>query len=142
MAGARLGFGIANEDIIRDLNTVKYSTNPYNVNRMTMAAGVGALLDNEYFENNCKEIIKIREYTKSELKKLEFTVTDSKANFVFAKSDRIDGKTLYLKLKEKGILVRHFDKEKLSRYNRITIGTKEQMDALFSAVKEIKEELK
>ena len=142
MAGARLGFGIANEDIIRDLNTVKYSTNPYNVNRMTMAAGVGALLDNEYFENNCKEIIKIREYTKSELKKLEFTVTDSKSNFVFAKSDRIDGKTLYLKLKEKGILVRHFDKEKLSRYNRITIGTKEQMDALFSAVKEIKEELK
>lgn len=141
MAGARLGFGIANENIIRDLNTVKYSTNPYNVNRMTMAAGVGAILDNEYFENNCKKIAEVRDYTSEKLKQLGFTVTDSKANFLFAKSNDIDGKTLYLKLREKGFLVRHFEKEKLRDYNRITVGTKEQMDALIDAVKEIKEEL-
>ncbi len=141
MAGARLGFGIANENIIRDLNTVKYSTNPYNVNRMTMAAGVGAILDNEYFENNCKKIAKVRDYTNEKLKKLGFSVTESKANFLFAKSNDIDGGTLYLKLREKGFLVRHFDKERLKDYNRITVGTKEQMDALLSAIKEIKKEL-
>lgn len=139
MAGARLGFGIANENLIRDLNTVKYSTNPYNVNRMTMAAGVGALLDGEYFENNCKAIIEIREYTAEKLKQMGFTVTQSKANFLFAASKDIDGKTLYIKLKEKGILVRHFDKERLTDYNRITVGTKEQMDILISAIKEITE---
>lgn len=139
MAGARLGYGIANENLIRDLNTVKYSTNPYNVNRMTMAAGLGALLDGEYFEKNCKEIIKVREYTAEKLKKMGFTLTQSKANFIFAASKDIDGKTLYLKLKEKGILVRHFDKERLKDYNRITIGTKEQTDLLLSAIKEITE---
>lgn len=137
LAGARLGFGIANENLIRDLNTVKYSTNPYNVNRMTMAAGVGSLLDGEYFEKNCKEIIKVREYTAEKLEEMGFTLTDSKANFLFAASKDIDGKTLYLKLKEKGILVRHFDKERLIQYNRITVGTKEQMNILLSAIKEI-----
>lgn len=137
MAGARLGFGIANENLIRDLNTVKYSTNPYNVNRMTMAAGVGALLDGEYFEKNCKETVKVREYTTEKLTEMGFTVTDSKANFIFASSKDINGKTLYLKLKENGILVRHFDKERLTEYNRITIGTKEQMDTLIRAVEDI-----
>ncbi|MCH5189824.1 MAG: aminotransferase class I/II-fold pyridoxal phosphate-dependent enzyme, partial [Oscillospiraceae bacterium] len=117
----------------------KYSTNPYNVNRMTMAAGVGALLDGEYFENNCKTIIEIREYTAEKLKQMGFTLTQSKANFLFAASKDIDGKTLYLRLKEKGILVRHFDKERLTDYNRITVGTKEQMDILISAIKEITE---
>lgn len=137
MAGGRLGFGIANENLIRDLNTVKYSTNPYNVNRMTMAAGVGALLDGEYFEKNCKEIIEVREYTAQKLQKMGFMLTESKANFIFAASKDISGKTLYLKLKEKGILVRHFDKERLTEYNRITVGTKEQMDTLLRAIEEI-----
>lgn len=137
MAGARLGFGIANENLIRDLNTVKYSTNPYNVNRMTMAAGVGALLDGEYFEKNCRKIIEVRKYTTEKLTEMGFTVTDSKANFIFASSKDIDGKTLYLKLKEKGILVRHFDKERLTEYNRITVGTKEQTDTLIRAIEEI-----
>lgn len=142
MAGARLGFGIGNADLINDLNTVKYSTNPYNVNRMTMAAGVGALLDGEYFEKNCKEIIAVREYTAQKLQEMGFTVTDSKANFIFAASKAVNGKTLYLKLKEKGILVRHFDKERLTEYNRITVGTREQMERLLSAIKEIMEEIK
>lgn len=140
LAGGRLGFGIANEALIRDLNTVKYSTNPYNVNRMTMAAGVGALEDNEYFINNCREIRNVREYASKELEKLGFELTPSSANFIFAASNKIDGKTLYLKLKEKGILIRHFDTERIKNYNRITVGTYEQMDAFLSAIKEIKEE--
>ena len=140
LAGGRLGFGIANEALIKDLNTVKYSTNPYNVNRMTMAAGVGALEDNEYFFENCEKIQNVREYTEKKLKEMGFELTNSSANFIFAQSNEIDGKMLYLKLKEKGILIRHFDKERIKNYNRITVGTYEQMDALISAVKEIKEE--
>ena len=137
LAGARLGFGIACEALIADMNTIKYSTNPYNVNRMTMMAGYGALCENDYYMSNCKEIAKNRDYTKKSLEALGFVVLDSRANFVFAKSNKISGEELYLKLKERGILIRHFTKERIKDFNRITIGTKEQMDALISAVKEI-----
>ena len=137
MAGARLGYGIACPEIIEDLTRIRYSTNPYNVNRMTMAAGVGALEDCEYFSENCKKIIENREWTERELSSLGFTYLDSKANFIFAKSDKIDGKALYLALKEKGVLVRHFDAPRISDYNRITIGNAEEMQILVDKIKEI-----
>ncbi len=139
MAGARLGFGVACKALIQDLNTVRYSTNPYNINRMTMAAGIGALEDDEYFKKNCLAIQRNREWTVEELQKLGFSVLPSKANFVFAKHKSVDGKELYLTLKEKGILVRHFDKEKLTNYNRITIGSAEQMRILINTLTEITE---
>lgn len=139
MAGARLGFGIGSKAIIDDLNRIRYSTNPYNVNRMSEYAGVGALEDAEYFENNCRTIIANREWTVGELKKLGFTTTDSKANFIFARCEHIDGKELYLKLKERGILVRHFDKAPIKDYNRITIGSMEEMQAYIDTVKTILE---
>ncbi|MGN0525908.1 MAG: histidinol-phosphate transaminase [Acutalibacteraceae bacterium] len=140
MAGARLGFGVASEEIIRDLNTVKYSTNPYNINTMTMASGLGVLDDPDYTAKNCKEIIKNREFTVNELKSLGFSCTNSVANFIFVKHNRISGKELYLKLKEKGVLIRHFDKEKIADYNRITIGSKQQMEILTEKIKEVLEE--
>ena len=140
MAGARLGFGLGNEKIISDLNTIRYSTNPYNVNRMTEAAGVAALQDNSYYMNNCKTIIENREWTVNELEKLGFEVLPSKANFVFAKSDKIDGETLYLELKKRGILIRHFTKERICQFNRITIGTIEQMEKLIETISEILQE--
>ena len=142
MAGARLGFGIASEAIIADLNTIRYSTNPYNVNSMTLAAGYGVLCDEEYTKSNCKKIAENREWFVSELEKLGFETLPSLANFVFAKNRRLGGKQTYLKLKEKGILVRQFDKERISPYLRITIGTKEQLEILLSALKEILEETK
>ncbi len=134
MAGARLGVGFACKALIRDLNTIKYSTNPYNVNRMTMAAGLGALEDEDYFKENCQKIIDTRAWTTNELRALGFTVIDSAANFVFAKHPAVDGKDLYLQLKENGILVRHFDKDKLCDYNRITIGSAEQMHTLINTL--------
>ena len=139
MAGARLGFGIASEGIINDLTRIRYSTNPYNVNRMTAAAGVGALTDKEYFEENCKKIIATRGWVSEALTKLGFEMTDSKANFIFAKTDRISGGDLYLALRERGILVRHFDAPRISDYNRITIGNDEEMQTLVSTIKEILE---
>ena len=140
MAGARLGMGFACKELITDLNTVKYSTNPYNINRMTMAAGIGALEDDEYMKENCLAIIENRAYTTFALEDMGFSLTDSSTNFVFAKHPFVSGKEIYLKLKEMGILVRHFDKEKLTEYNRITIGTKEQMDAFIEATKKIIDE--
>ena len=139
LAGARLGMGIASKEIIRDLNTVKYSTNPYNINRMTMAAGIGILEDSEYTLKNCKTIENNREYTATELKNLGFEITNSTANFVFAKHPLVSGREIYLKLKEKGILVRHFDKKEITEYNRITIGTMEEMQTLIKTLKDILE---
>ncbi|MEE0808053.1 MAG: histidinol-phosphate transaminase [Acutalibacteraceae bacterium] len=141
LAGGRLGFGIANSALIRDLNTIKYSTNPYNINRMTAAAGIGALQDSKYFADNCNEIIRVRKWTECELKKLGFTFTDSKTNFIFARHENADGKQLYLKLKEKGVLIRHFDTELLGQYNRITVGSEEQMKIFIEKVKQCLEEL-
>ena len=141
MAGARLGFGIGNAELIRDLNTIKYSTNPYNVNRMTMAAGHAAILDNDYYMDKCRIICKNREWTSERLASLGFTLTDSKTNFLFAKSDKIAGEELYKRLKSRGILVRHFSKERIKDYNRITVGTREQMEALVEAIENILKEL-
>ena len=140
LAGARLGFGAAVSSLITDLNTVKYSTNPYNVNRMTMAAGIGALTDKAYFEKNCRLIREVREKTEAKLKELGFTATNSSTNFIFASHPKIGGKELYLRLKENGILVRHFDKPCLCDYNRITVGSERQMDEFISVVSKILEE--
>lgn len=140
MAGARLGMGIACSDLIRDLNTIKYSLNPYNINRMTMAAGLGILADTDYTRDCCKKIAENRSYTQSELARLGFSFPDSSANFVFARHPKISGEKIYRRLKEKGVLVRHFDNPLITDYNRITIGTKEQTDALITALSEIMEE--
>lgn len=140
MAGARLGFGIGAPSLIADLNTIKYSTNPYNVNRMSMAAGAAALREAEYYMDNCRKIMDCRANTKASLEKLGFTVTDSKANFLFVTHPELDGEALYLRLKEMGILIRHFSDPTISAYNRITIGTPAQMNALLDAIETIQKE--
>ena len=141
LAGGRLGMAFGNEKLIQDLLTVKYSINPYNVNSMTMAAGLGALEDEGYTRQNCKTVAQNREYTTLRLRKMGFTVLDSVANFVMAMHPAVPGGTLYEKLKEKGILVRYFNTERLSPYVRITIGSMEQMQALINAVAQILEEV-
>ena len=102
-----------------------------------MAAGVGQLEDEETTRKNCKIIAENRDFLTSELRSLGFDVTDSKTNFVFAKSDKIGGADLYFALRERGILVRHFTAEKIADYNRITVGTQDQVDALLGAIKDI-----
>lgn len=137
MAGARLGFAAGCKELIRDLNMIKYSVNPYNVNSMTMAAGIGALEDEPYRVRNCETIRENRECTAKELTKLGFAMTDSLANFLFVTHPDISGEALYLELKKRGVLIRHFTKNRISEYNRITIGTREQMDILLKNVRDI-----
>ncbi len=137
MAGARLGFAIAQKTLIDDLNRIKYSTNPYNVNRMTLAAGVAALQNDAWNTENCRRIIETRGRAKQALEALGFEVLPSSANFLFARSDRIGGGELYRALKQRGVLVRHFEAPRIADYNRITVGTPEQMDVLLAKIKEI-----
>ena len=142
MAGARLGMAIGSKAIIGDMNTLRYSTNPYNINRMTAAAGVATLQNDDYTKRNCQTIMDNRAWTVKALAQLGFVMTESKANFLFAKHPSLDGKTLYQKLKARGVLVRHFDKARISDYVRITVGTLEEMQALVTKIGEILEEAK
>ena len=137
LAGARLGFAIGNPDLIADLNRIKFSFNPYNVNRLTCLAGIAAMEDEEYFQKCTSAVAETRDRTAAELEKMGFDLTDSKANFLFAKSSRIPGGELYRKLKGKGILVRHFDKPRLDDRLRITVGSDQQMNALLTALREL-----
>ena len=140
MAGARLGFALGSPELIGDLKTIQYSTNPYNVNRMTAAAGIAALREQAYYDGCCRQIMESRAWTKAALEELGFSVLPSSANFLFARSDRIGGETLYLALKKRGILSRHFTAERINDYNRITIGTREQMEAFLDGVRDCLED--
>ena len=137
MAGARLGLGIGSKELIRDLNTIKYSTNPYNVNRMTAQAGLAALKENDYYMANCRTICENRENTKKALEALGFTVLTSYSNFLFAKTEKLGGEGLYQALKDRGILVRFFGAPRTRDYIRVTVGTAQQMTAFLNAVRDI-----
>ena len=137
LAGARLGVGFGNEKLIADLHTIRYSTNPYNVNRMTLGAGVEAIKNDGYYRKKIYEICRVRYQTKKALQKLGFEVLDSGANFLFAKAKQMDGETLYKRLKEKGVLVRHFNLDRIKDFNRITIGSEKQMQIFLQKVEEI-----
>ena len=139
LAGARLGLAMGNAKLIADLNRVKFSLNPYNINRLTLKAGQAALEDTAYFDKTRAAIMDTRAWTMQQLTDRGFTVLDSRANFVFASTERINGGVLYKKLKENGILVRHFDAPRIENWLRITIGTPEQMQALMDAVDKILE---
>ena len=139
MAGARLGFAMGSEELIRDLKTIQYSTNPYNVNRMTSAAGIAAIEARGYYDDCCGKIRQNRAWTREKLEALGFTVLPSSTNFLFARSDRIGGEELYLAMKDRGILIRHFTAERIKDFNRITIGTAEQMEQFIAALGEIME---
>ncbi|MBE6647999.1 MAG: histidinol-phosphate transaminase [Ruminococcaceae bacterium] len=136
LAGGRIGFAIGNKELIADINTMKFSFNPYNVNRLSILAGSASMSDCEYFIECTKQIIENRENLIEFCHANGFIVTPSKANFILMKHPSIDGKDLYLQLKEKGILVRHLG-GLISDYIRVTIGSKEQMDKFKEKTSEI-----
>ena len=143
MAGMRLGYGIGSREIIADLNALRFSTNPYNIDRLAIAAGIASLENDEINRAHCRMVMENREYTVSELKKMGFEMTDSTANFIFVRHPGVRGDVLFHKLRERGVIIRHWDKPELTDYNRITIGSREQMDILLREVREVlKEESK
>ena len=137
MAGARLAFAVGPAPIIEDMNKMKYSFNPYNVNRLTQLAGEAAIVAESYYKEKRLEVIAAREQAAQCLRGLGFSMTESSANFIFVKHPKIGGGELYRALKDKGVLVRHWNKPRISEYLRITVGTGEQMDALTKAITEI-----
>ena len=135
MAGMRIGYAIADPELIRCLNDVKYSFNSYTMSRAALVCGAAAVKDREYFEENVRKIIRTREWAKEELKSLGFVMTDSKANFIFARHPGYDAGTLFEELKAEHIYVRHWDEERIGQYLRITVGTDAEMKILFDFLK-------
>lgn len=137
MAGMRIGYAIGNEKLIKYMNDVKFSINSYTMNHVTQVCGAAAVEDEEYFIETIKRITDVRENTKKELKKLGFTFTDSKSNFLFAAHDKVKAETIFNELKSRKIYVRYWNKPRINNYLRISIGTAEEMEKLISALKEI-----
>jgi histidinol-phosphate aminotransferase len=137
MAGARLGFAFGQPALIECLETVRNSLNPYNVNSLTVALALEVLLREDQTRANCSEIARVRALTAERLTELGFEVTPSQANFLFVKHNKISGQEIYEKLKARTILVRHFNVPRIVNYNRITIGTEQQMNTLVAKLKEI-----
>ena len=139
LAGGRIGFAIGAPGLIAALNRVKYSFHPYNVNRLSLLAGAAAMEDEAYFQDCTSVIRENRAWTTEALQNMGFTVLPSKANFVFAKSDRMSGGDVYRGLKARGILVRWFDTPRLRDWLRISIGSREQMRTLLDRLKDMLE---
>lgn len=137
LAGARLGYCLGNAALIEDMNRIRYSLNPYNINRLTLAAGAAAIDADDYYAARHTQIMETRAFTKAALERRGFTATDSRANFLFVKSDRISGADYYETLKSMGILIRHFSKPEIADWNRITIGAPDEMQSLIRATDEI-----
>lgn len=139
LAGARLGFSLSCKELANDINTMKYSFNPYSINRLSLICGIEAMRDTGYMESCMERIIENRGFLTEKLEALGFQVLPSKANFVLARSNKISGKKLYEELKKRGILVRYLGDKRIADYVRITVGTKEQMIALIFATVKILE---
>ena len=137
MAGMRIGFCMGHSALIRYLNDVKYSVNSYTLNTAALALGVEAVRDEAYFRECCRKIIQTREKAEEELTKRGFVFPKSYANFIFASHKTIPAREIFERLKENDIYVRWWNKERIDNYLRITIGTDEQMGALYRALNEI-----
>ena len=136
MAGMRIGYAISNPTLIKYLNDVKYSFNSYTMNRTSIAAGVAAIKDQEYFLETCGKIIETREWTKKELRKLGFYFEESKANFIFAAHKNCPAEKLFQALREQHIYVRYFPGGRTGNHLRITIGTRNEMEVFINFVRE------
>ena len=137
MAGGRLGYAFGSQALIADLEKIKFSTNPYNINRLTLVLGEATVDAEDYYREKCGEIIRVREWTAKQLTELGFEVLPSETNFLFTRSNQIGGQTLYEELKKRGILVRHFRQPRIREFIRITIGTAGQMAKLIETIKNI-----
>ena len=137
-AGLRVGYAFSNKKMISYLQDVKYSFNSYTMNTPSIVLGTAAVEDKAYFEEIKDKVIKTREWTKEELKKLDFSFADSHTNFIFAKyNGNMKRDDIVKALRDRSILVRSFNGERVKDYIRISIGTDEEMKIVIDALKEI-----
>ena len=138
LAGIRVGFAVGDAALIEGLERVKNSFNSYPIGQIEQAGATAAIKDKKHFEKCCQQIISTRERVSGLLLDLGFEVLPSSANFVFAKPlDNVNAEDLYRSLKEQCVLVRYFNKPRISDYLRITIGTDQEMDVFLDRLKEI-----
>lgn len=128
MAGMRIGYAMGSEKLIHCLQDVKFSFNSYTMNAVSIAAGAASVEDEEYFREITNKVIATREYTKENLLRLGFTVTDSRTNFVFAAHRSVPAKKIFEALRAREIYVRYWEKPRIDNYMRISIGTDQEMD--------------
>ena len=136
-AGGRLGYAVGSPGLIRDLMTIQYSTNPYNINRLTMTLAEATVDADAYYRANAEKIRATRARVTGELERMGFEVIPSLANFVFAKHQSIPGRTIYEEMLRRFVLIRHFDNPKITDYNRISIGSDEQMDIFLERLRDV-----
>lgn len=137
MAGMRIGYAMGSPELIKYINDVKYSVNSYTMNYAALQLGVEAVEDTAYFNECCGKIIRTRERAEAELARLGFTFPKSFGNFIFASHNRVPAQEIFKRLKQNDIYVRYWNKERINNYMRITIGTDEQMEALYRALEKI-----
>jgi histidinol-phosphate aminotransferase len=135
LAGLRVGYAMGHADLIEALVRVKDSFNSYPLDRMAIAGATAAIQDVDYFRETCDRVIASREGVTAELERLGFNVIPSAANFVFAAPSKLSAQGVADALRERGIIVRYFNKPRIDQYLRITIGTDDQNQALISALK-------
>ena len=137
LAGLRVGSAFASAELISVLDAVKNSYNSYTMDSIAISAAAASLADNEYFKDTCNKIINTRQKTIQALEKLDFDVVPSMANFVLATHKSVKAVDIFEKLKAQNIFVRYFKIPRIDNYLRITIGTDDEMDKLFYALKNL-----
>ena len=135
MAGMRIGYAMGNPELIKAMNDVRFSYNSYPMTRLSVALGIAAIEDEDYFRKTTGQIVETREWTKERLTELGFSFGDSQTNFIFAKHATVDAEEIFAKLREKHIFVRHFNSERIKNYLRISIGTREEMEKFIDELK-------
>eukprot|EP01132_Coremiostelium_polycephalum_P021460 gene21460-25482_t len=136
LAGLRVGLAVGHPDLIEALERVKNSFNSYPLDRLAIVGAAAAFEDREYFRNTCKLVIDSREKLVAQLQAKGFEVLPSAANFIFARHPGHDAAGLAAKVREQGVIVRHFKQERIAQFLRISIGTPEQNQALIDALGE------
>lgn len=128
LAGARVGFAVAAPSLIEDLEKVRNSFNPYNLNRLSLLAATAALSDRDYFERTTRAVTLTREQTAVRLSEAGFTMTDARGNFLLVGYPGFEGRELYSALRERGILVRYINEPRITDRIRVTVGSAEEME--------------
>jgi histidinol-phosphate aminotransferase len=137
LAGLRVGYAIGDAALIEGLNRVKDSFNSYPLGRPAQAGAIAAIEDEAHFQQGRAYVIAGRERLTAGLTALGFEVLPSAANFVFARHPKQAGKALAAQLRERSIIVRHFDAPRIADYLRITVGTTEQIERLLAALNDL-----